>query len=428
MKKFFFVVLLLLIAVSASRAQFFCEDFEYPTGDTINQHQWVKFSGLGVNPVLIEEPGLELSCYAVTFGNAAKLKETGEDSYKFLPQITDSGTVYVSFLVKFLVGQTGDCFFHLGDSVVNNSNKIARVYAKFANGKIAVGLAKNNEDPIYTPGDYIFGETYLIVLKYEFVAGNDNDLVSLFVFGEENCPSCQEPSMPTIGPFGSGENDLPNIGKIVLQQGAGSKSATLLIDAICIDNVFCNGALPVELSSFTSTVNESNVTLNWTTTSETNNSEFQIERKATGNWETIGYVQGHGTSTIFHTYQFTDKNVQSGKYQYRLMQIDFNGNYEYHNLQNEVVIGTPEKFTLKQNYPNPFNPITRIEYSLPEDGMVNLVIYDINGKEVCSLVNESQPAGYYSVDFDGSDLSSGMYFYNLTAGKYKETKKMILMK
>lgn len=188
------------------------------------------------------------------------------------------------------------------------------------------------------------------------------------------------------------------------------------------------GVLPVELFSFTSMVNENNVILNWTTNSETNNSEFQVERKSDGIWETIGYVEGFGTSSASHDYQFIDRNIQSGKYSYRLMQIDFNGNYEYHNLNNEVVIGTPEKFKLKQNYPNPFNPTTRIEYTIPYNGVVNLIVYDINGREISSLVKESKQAGYYSVDFDGSNLSSGIYYYRIIAGNYKVTKRMMLIK
>lgn len=188
------------------------------------------------------------------------------------------------------------------------------------------------------------------------------------------------------------------------------------------------GVLPVNLASFTSTVNESNVMLSWTTSSETNNSEFQIERKFNGLWEKIGYVEGSGTTSTPQSYQFIDRNIQSGTYQYRLMQIDYNGNFEYFNLSNEVVIGTPINYKLNQNYPNPFNPITRIEYSLPGNGMVTLIVYDINGKEICSLVKESKPAGYYSVDFNGSDLGSGIYFYSLTTRDYKETRRMMFIK
>ncbi len=423
--------MLIFSSVSVSHSQFFCEDFEYPSGDTINQYGWVKFSGLGINPVLITGPGLEMSCHTVTFGNTIKLQETGEDSYKFLPQVTDSGTIYVSFLVKFLIGRTGDCFFHLGDSVGNNSNKIARVYAKERNGNIAIGLAKDNENPKYADEDCILGETYLVVLKYEFVSGNDNDLVSLYLYSEDNCPTCEDPGPPAVAPFGVGENDLPNIGKIVLQQGAASKSATLLIDAICVDKIFCSGALPIELGLFTSSIsNERNVVLNWSTMNEVNNSGFEIERSVIGSviWKKQGYVIGNGTTEEITNYSFTDAAVPSGTYQYRLKQIDYNGNYEYHNLNNEVIIGVPIQFDLFQNYPNPFNPSTKIGYAVSIPGNITLKIYTVSGMEVATVVNETKTAGYYVAEFTATNLSSGIYFYKLSAGNFTGVKKMILIK
>lgn len=189
------------------------------------------------------------------------------------------------------------------------------------------------------------------------------------------------------------------------------------------------GVLPVQLTSFTSTVDINNVTLNWTTTSELNNSEFQVEREYKGVWKTIAYVPGNGTSTISHKYEYIDEDVQSGKYTYRLMQVDYNGNFDYHNLSNEVVIGIPNQYTLKQNYPNPFNPTTTIGYSFPLDSRVNLIVYDVTGKEIISLVtNEQKTAGYYATIFDARSLSSGIYYYRLIAGDYKETKKMMLIK
>ncbi|MBN8572021.1 MAG: T9SS type A sorting domain-containing protein [Ignavibacteria bacterium] len=120
--------------------------------------------------------------------------------------------------------------------------------------------------------------------------------------------------------------------------------------------------------------------------------------------------------------------MSSGKYQYRLKQIDFNGNYEYHTLQNEVEIGVPKKFNLSQNYPNPFNPTTRINYELPITNYVSIKIYDINGKVVVNLVNENKQAGYYTLEFNGANLSSGMYFYRIEAGEFSAVKKMVLVK
>ncbi len=88
----------------------------------------------------------------------------------------------------------------------------------------------------------------------------------------------------------------------------------------------------------------------------------------------------------------------------------------------------PENYTLYQNYPNPFNPSTTIKYSIPQASFVTLKIYDILGREVTSLVNGDKPAGTYNVEFRGSNLSSGVYFYRLQAGSFTQTKKFILMK
>lgn len=187
--------------------------------------------------------------------------------------------------------------------------------------------------------------------------------------------------------------------------------------------------LPVELASFTSTVNARNVTLNWSTSSEINNSGFDIERSGADNmWSKVGYVAGHGTSQSPNSYTFTDANLNSGKYSYRLKQTDFNGNFEYFSLSSEVIVGVPGKFDLSQNYPNPFNPSTKINYQITDPGNVLLKVYDLSGKEAATLVSEKQEAGYYTVTFDASGLSSGIYFYKLTSNNFTATKRMMLIK
>jgi len=192
--------------------------------------------------------------------------------------------------------------------------------------------------------------------------------------------------------------------------------------------------LPVELTAFTSTTNSNNVTLNWSTFSETNNSGFDIERAIDNgqltidSWTTIGNVIGSGTINEPREYSFTDRNLASGKYKYRLKQIDYNGNFEYFNLSNEVNIGVPNEYTLSQNYPNPFNPTTNLEFGISDLGFVSLKIYDISGKEVMTLVNEQKTPGYYTVSFNGANLSSGIYFYTIQAGDFVSTKKMTLLK
>ena len=88
----------------------------------------------------------------------------------------------------------------------------------------------------------------------------------------------------------------------------------------------------------------------------------------------------------------------------------------------------PTNITLYQNYPNPFNPTTNIRYQLATNNNVSLKIYDITGKEIITLINQHQTAGYHSVVFDASGLASGIYFYQLKAGSFIQQKKLLLLR
>ena len=186
--------------------------------------------------------------------------------------------------------------------------------------------------------------------------------------------------------------------------------------------------LPVELTSFTAFTSGSSVNLKWITATEINNSGFSIERSSgNNNFIPIGFISGKGTTTKTSSYFFNDNNLAQGSYVYRLKQMDFDGKVNYSNDVN-VDITAPALFSLEQNYPNPFNPGTSIKYSIPQDGMVNLAIYNILGEKVFTLVNQNMSAGNYEVKFDASHYASGIYFYRLDAGIYSSIKKMILMK
>jgi hypothetical protein len=193
-------------------------------------------------------------------------------------------------------------------------------------------------------------------------------------------------------------------------------------------------SMPVNLSSFNASVQKQNVNLSWITSSETNNSGFEILRSQANSeiWNSVGFVKGSGTKNTNTNYNFSDKNLPSGKFQYRLKQIDNNGNYAYHNLGINVEVETPKKFELTQNYPNPFNPVTKIDYSIPSDAKVKMTVYDIIGREVMKPVNSEHKAGYYTVEINSNNLSSGIYFYRLTAdinGRIQTlTKKMLTIK
>jgi len=193
-----------------------------------------------------------------------------------------------------------------------------------------------------------------------------------------------------------------------------------------------NAPLPVELTSFTARASTNQVLLNWETKTEVSNYGFEIEKaslikNATKNWQKIGFVNGHGNSNSPKEYSYTDKNVNSGNYYYRLKQIDTDGQYEYSD-EVSVVVETPADYVLEQNYPNPFNPSTKIKFSIPEAGMIKLTIYDLLGQEVKTLVEEAREAGSYSELFDASGMHSGIYFYELRVNGFILTKKMQLLK
>ncbi len=194
--------------------------------------------------------------------------------------------------------------------------------------------------------------------------------------------------------------------------------------------------VPVELTSLSAATIGNNVKLSWNTATEINNYGFEIERSALSaerqSWEKIGFVNGNGNSNSPKDYSFVDDfagkpTYRTGRYSYRLKQIDNDGQFEYSKTI-EVDMNGVKKYELTQNYPNPFNPTTTISYILPQTGMVRLTLYNILGQEIRTLVNEVKEAGIHTFNFDASDLNSGMYIYKIESGSFTQTRKMTLVK
>ena len=191
--------------------------------------------------------------------------------------------------------------------------------------------------------------------------------------------------------------------------------------------------LPVQMTSFIGVAKGNNVQLTWKTATEVKSSTFEIERRTTSDWKKIGERKAAGTSNAPREYTYTDnmENIGGSKILYRLKTVDNDGSFTY---SSEVeVVAIPTAYGLENNFPNPFNPQTKIQYSLPENAKVRLAVYDMLGRQVAELVNEEQNAGYYEKTFTGSNLSSGMYIYRITAqaqGKnaFTKVKKMLLVK
>lgn len=242
------------------------------------------------------------------------------------------------------------------------------------------------------------------------------------------------PDVTVIG--GTGSGIISATASVVMPQGitytcVGKQRLVIAMPTIAERKVLADwGALPVELTSFIANSTNRNVTLTWSTASETNNSGFDIERKLSGNsnWTKAGNVAGKGTTSSVQNYSFTDRNLASGTYSYRLKQIDFNGNFEYFNLSSDVEVGTPDKYNLSQNYPNPFNPSTKINYDLAKEGFVSIKVFDNLGREVATLVNDFKSAGFYTVEFNAAQLTSGLYFYKMETNGFTKVLKMSLIK
>ncbi len=209
-------------------------------------------------------------------------------------------------------------------------------------------------------------------------------------------------------------------------------TANLCIKALTIDEQ----NIPVELKTFKAINEGSVIRLEWRTATETNNQRFEIQRRILNNiepvvndWVTIGFKKGAGTTAEPQSYSYTDdaRSINASSLQYRLKQVDFNGNYSYSYV---VTINNlaSNGFTLEQNYPNPFNNVTVIKYSVSTPGFVSLKIYNTLGEEVAVPVNEMKQTGSYNISFDATNLPTGVYFYKLKTGNFVKIMKMILLK
>jgi hypothetical protein len=237
-----------------------------------------------------------------------------------------------------------------------------------------------------------------------------------------NSATFNTPTQVTLNLNTSGVPDGFYTVTITNPDGQSATSATTILQ---IDS-----NLPVELSSFTAKVLKSGgIKLDWRTETEVNNYGFEILRSAQDDdWQVLGFVEGHGNSNSPKDYSFID-NVISGKYSYRLKQIDTDGSFEYSKII-EVDAGSIRGvLVLEQNYPNPFNPSTKIKFALAETQKAELKVFDILGNEVAVLFNGIADGGkVYESEFNATSLSSGIYFYRLETDSRVENRKMLLVK
>jgi hypothetical protein len=281
------------------------------------------------------------------------------------------------------------------------------------------------------------GNEYVYYLEY--IGATQNNLAKAFSVdgnGNFNWAGNIVTFSSVVSPKSRLVSDVYSSGASVLAWSDGKQDAGGIYAQNIQANGLFGGIVPVELVSFNANSNNGLVNLNWMTATETNNKGFEIERTSLTatpdqEWERIGFVEGNGTTTEPSSYSFVDDitSLKATSLAYRLKQIDFDGTYNY---SNEILVDNslPLEFALNQNYPNPFNPSTKITWQLPLSSNVTLKIFNAVGEEIQTFINnEFEEAGIHSALFiTNSTLPSGVYFYQLKAGNFIQTKKMILMK
>ena len=347
MKKLYvFLAIIAIFFTQKSYSQLlFEENFDYPAGDSITQHNWVAHSG-ATNMVIVS-PGLTYTNYPSSgVGNAVQLDTvgiSGMDVNRNFTEVT-SGSVYASYMVKVLYATAaGEYYFHLGNTTLGFTFR-PKLFVENDGGNVRFGISKGSNTGEYTTNTYLYNTTYLILVKYTFISGASNDEVSMFVFTSPNLPAT-EPTTPAVGPLTDpSQTDLDNAGTVALRQGTQSNRPVMIIDGIRI----------------------------------------------TQSWGSVVEVKNLGQIA--------------------------------------------STFSLSQNYPNPFNPSTTIKFSIPEASFVTLNVYDVLGRELRNLVNENLNSGQYTVNFEASNLPSGVYFYKLNSVSNQnnkiinKTRSMILLK
>jgi plastocyanin len=421
-----------MIGSFATPAQLpFLENFEYDGSDLLAHHGWVNHSGSG-NFVSVFSGSLTYPGYPASgIGNHVQLyggSGSREDIHRGIDSV-NSGNLYAAFLVNVDTAEADNGYVAHFMPALGNFGYRARFFMQDDGaGNLNFGITKGNSgtEVSWVASNFSYDVTYLIVIKYEYVgdATGSDDVTKLWV----------NPDLSSPEPANGDADNIDTATDEVLEHFAlrqGGEEHIYLFDGLTISTTWSE-LVPVELTSFSASVNNNSVVLNWITATELNNSGFEIERNSGNGFQNIGFVAGFGTSSETHSYSFVDASLNEGSYSYRLKQIDLDGTFEYSDVI-EIDFTIPDVFALEQNYPNPFNPSTKIDFSLALDSKVSLKVFDILGQEVATLINTNLVAGSHTVDFDASFLNSGVYFYRIEARgtdgtNFTNVKKMILTK
>jgi hypothetical protein len=452
-----------LLSTTAFSQLLFSEDFTGLTAGTIiGQSGWTQGGGTLFLSIANTTP-LTYTGYNGGGGAYAVMPVGTSSSARVFKTFTPTGVVasgnvyYISFLLNltqvFAMGATTSNYsLALGDAAGSSSNLCPKLYARtdVSGTGFNLGVSKQTTtNTAITWGASVLNlnTTYLIIEKYVFntLGAGYDDGVYLWVnpnFSSEpltTAAECQNNGTTNTVDldFDNYQTPAGGIGSFVWNnRGAGNPVGAFDGVRVAYGTSsalawgFLNPTTPVELTSFTASVSKTTVNLKWSTATEINNKGFEVQRRLAAskdNFAAIAFINGQGSTTEKNNYAYNDKLTVTGKYEYRLKQIDYSGTYAYSSIT-EADVKAPVEFGLSQNYPNPFNPSTMINFTLAKSGNVSLKVYNLLGQEVRSLMSGFKEAGSYNVNFNAAGLNSGLYFYKLETESFSQVRKMTLLK
>lgn len=377
--------------------------------------------------------------YTVVYSSAADLPSNlaGYDAvFLSFGNYGSGGSTYTEFtdamattVIDYLQNG-GNVYLEGGDAFGFNQSSNTTLLNLFGLASAADGASGN------TPVTNLQGQTGTLTEGMLFTSSTqpNNTWIDIYTPNGNGTVSFIESTVGNVGVQGSGSNSQKTMcfsyALAKLTDATFPSTRENLIDKIL---EFFDVVVPVELISFNATVDNDVVNLSWETATELNNQGFEVQKRYehTG-YISVGFVEGHGTTTEKQNYSFQERNLQEGKIFYRLRQIDFDGTFDYSN-EIEVVVNLPVEFKLQQNYPNPFNPSTKIAFSIPSDSKVVISLYNIIGQKVMDITNKEYQTGRHEIVFNGNGLTSGTYIYKITVNSnsgesYSAIRKMVLIK
>lgn len=405
------------------------ESFSYTGASNLGgQGGWTNFNS--GDEVVVASGNLSYTGMGESAGNKVTFGGAGIDPMITFASIAEN-KVYFSFLLNVTslgsLNTTGGYFAGIAGS---SSTFAATIWMRSTAGggyNLGINPRTTTANTSWSTTEFPLSSTVLVSGSYEFVAGTANDIVRLWI----------NPSVPTNEPTSdlvvtnTTGTDLTAIDRFFIRQDGTSATAGVIeLDELRVATTWESAGLPVELTSLNLSKNSGGINLTWSTATESNNAGFEIEKSLNQiAWNKIGFIHGKGTTTEAQTYQFQipQSELKGTKSWFRLKQVDFDGSASYSNILTYEEI--PETFSVGQNYPNPFNPETTFRFNLSKNSNVKIVVSNVLGQQVAVAANREFNAGSnIEVPFNAAALSSGLYYYTITANGKSITKTMMLMK